>query len=69
MRLVATFPTQLTPEAVRRLRSAFDELSESEWKTLVLAEGGFVYDLDQPLTVVMDGTGRTTVEQTPQVDS
>lgn len=63
MRLVATFPTQLTPEAVHHIRKAFDELSESEWRTFVLTEGGFVYDLDQPLTVVIDNTGRTTVEQ------
>lgn len=62
MRLVASFPTPLTPEAVRYIRKAFDDLSESEWKALVVAEGGIVYDLDQPLTIVV-GDGRATVTQ------
>lgn len=65
MRLVVTFPQELSPMAVARIRDTLDRASPEEWRPLVLEMGGIVYDLDQPLTIVLDGSGRTVVEQTP----
>lgn len=65
MRLVVSFPHNLSPAAVEHIRRMLDKAADDdEWRTLVLAEGGIVYDLDEPLTLVV-GDGRVTVEQTP----
>lgn len=64
MRLVISFPGHLPDAAVQRIRRSIEESATPEdWRALVLDEGGIAYDLDSPLTIIVDSTGRTVIEQ------
>jgi molybdopterin biosynthesis enzyme MoaB len=57
-RLVISFPNDLTRDAAEAIRRQVDSLSEEEWRTVVLAAGGTITDLDVPSVVTDDDVER-----------